>query len=848
MTITSLPPAPSRADPTNFATKADALLGALDTFVSEVNADVLNVNTKSANVDTKNTNVNAKAIQTAADAVQTALDAASALASKNAAELALDTFDDKYLGAKSSDPTLDNDGNALQNGAIYINTTSGLLRGYTTSGGWVQGISAVAGVDSVNGLTGAITLKTLNGSNLTGTGDIIIATDQVIKPLNVSPSNGQVDILEQPVLTSGTFYSLYGTPLNQSRFQISASSTFATILHDSGAITGSLTYTVPMGILQEGVLTYYWRVQHSTVVNAVSYWSEYSTGTSFITKQFFVDLNEVADGLAVLTTIQATYSSSTTYAINAVVIVRSSDRAFIEYKSLQNSNLNNPPASSPSFWEVQYNTNVATSGYLGEVLASQLAVDRGGWLSTTSYILGDMVVIKTGAGFTQGDLTSYVSLTSNSNKPPASNPSDWQQRTALPTGSSLVDALGIWNITPSVKINNDSGWLKFVHNGEVKYIAKKPFLHTVSWNDIAKADCVYGNRTIRIGSKLYRVSLLSGAEADPTTWVSTSTATDNKGAGSEWNTLVYRVHTDVPTDGATTFHGGKQVGSNWMNFTNAQMVMTSADGNGSLTWCKETQASSITTRVLRGYGSLSGFGASDSSTATSFYGFRPCLTLISDLSGYYESEATGAGPSVASLQYDPVTDTGFYGETLSSALYTGSALSTAIGLTAGTLQFDTDPWLKFYWHGQVLFISKKPYRHTVSWDNISTANSVYGVNLGSTGRTRLTKNGDMYDVKLMKGATADPAAASSPGRQWDELMYRVHAEIPTGQIGSNWASYTNTDTQITGNGGYCWMQEVYAPSSTNRVRRGFDSLSYFDATVSSAAGSSFGFRPCLALV
>ena len=675
--------------------------------------------------------------------------------------------------------------------------------------------------------------------------------DQVQQPLNLSPDNATVDVKETPVLTSGTFYSLYGTPLSKSRFQISTVSNFASVLHDSGEITGSLTYIVPAGILQQGALTYYWRVQHSTQVNSVEYWSEYSAGTYFVTKVLFFDTNVQADGLSQLTTIQSLYNPATTYALNANVYVRINDLNFIEYKSLQNSNTGNTPSTSPAFWELIFNNNTSTAGYFGEVLASQLSIDRGEWLSTTAYVTGDMVVLKTGAGFTQSDLTAYVALTSSTNRPPATNPSAWQQRTALPTGSSLVDALGIWNITPAVKINNDSGWLKFVHKGEVKYIAKKPFLHTVSWNDIAKADCVYGDRTIRIGSRLYRVSLLSGAEADPTTWTASSTATDNKGATSEWNELVYRVHTDVPTDGATTYHGGKQVGLNWKNFTDAEMVMTFGSGSGSYTLCKETQAAGTTTRVFRGGVSLSYFFTDVSSNADSNYGFRPCLTLISEpeaSSELYGAEATGVGPSVASLQYDPITDTGFYGEVPSADLYTGSALSTAIGLTAGTLQFDTDPWLKFYWHGQVLFISKKPYRHTVSWENINTANAVYGVNLGSTGRTRLTKGANQFDVKLMKGATADPAAASSPGRQWNELMYRVHTEVPTGQIGSNWAGYTNTDTQITGNGGYCWMQEVYAPSSTSRVFRGSVSLSYFDAVASSAASSSTGFRPCLSLV
>ena len=35
-----------------------------------------------------------------------------------------DSVDDTYLGAKSSPPTLDNDGNALQTGALYFNNSS----------------------------------------------------------------------------------------------------------------------------------------------------------------------------------------------------------------------------------------------------------------------------------------------------------------------------------------------------------------------------------------------------------------------------------------------------------------------------------------------------------------------------------------------------------------------------------------------------------------------------------------------------------------------------------------------------------------------------------------------------
>ena len=52
------------------------------------------------------------------------------------AELAassVDTFDDTYLGAKSSDPSVDNDGDALTTGDLYFNTTNDILRVYNGS-------------------------------------------------------------------------------------------------------------------------------------------------------------------------------------------------------------------------------------------------------------------------------------------------------------------------------------------------------------------------------------------------------------------------------------------------------------------------------------------------------------------------------------------------------------------------------------------------------------------------------------------------------------------------------------------------------------------------------------------
>jgi hypothetical protein len=78
MTITTLPAAPSRADPTNFATKADALLGALAGFVTETNATGVDVTTKSQQAVTSAVTASDAASSASASSVSALASAASA--------------------------------------------------------------------------------------------------------------------------------------------------------------------------------------------------------------------------------------------------------------------------------------------------------------------------------------------------------------------------------------------------------------------------------------------------------------------------------------------------------------------------------------------------------------------------------------------------------------------------------------------------------------------------------------------------------------------------------------------------------------------------------------------------
>ena len=79
-----------------------------------------------------------------ADATAAAASATAAQTAQTGAETAYDNFDDRYLGAKSADPTVDNDGDALVAGMLYFNTTDEAMKVYTGSA-WVAAYVSGAG-------------------------------------------------------------------------------------------------------------------------------------------------------------------------------------------------------------------------------------------------------------------------------------------------------------------------------------------------------------------------------------------------------------------------------------------------------------------------------------------------------------------------------------------------------------------------------------------------------------------------------------------------------------------------------------------------------------------------------
>lgn len=85
------------------------------------------------------------------------------------------TLDALWLGALAADPATGRDGVPLVAGNAYVNTATGYIRAYNGAA-WAQGVSAVAGVTSLNGQIGDLALKTVGGRSLFGVGDIRFET------------------------------------------------------------------------------------------------------------------------------------------------------------------------------------------------------------------------------------------------------------------------------------------------------------------------------------------------------------------------------------------------------------------------------------------------------------------------------------------------------------------------------------------------------------------------------------------------------------------------------------------------------------------------------------------------
>jgi hypothetical protein len=183
-----------------------------------------------------------------------AADAAAAAASATAAAASYDSFDDRYLGAKASNPSVDNDGNALVTGALYWNTTDnsmkvwsgsawGGIQSAVTSSRWSK--TAAGGETTLNGAdNNSVTLSYTAGYEQVYLNGVLL-----VRGDDYTASNGS-SITGISALTAGDIVEV----LSWTPYSVANALTVSTIDAKGDLLVGTASDTI--GRLAVGTDTY----------------------------------------------------------------------------------------------------------------------------------------------------------------------------------------------------------------------------------------------------------------------------------------------------------------------------------------------------------------------------------------------------------------------------------------------------------------------------------------------------------------------------------------------------------------------------------------------------------------
>jgi len=115
--------------------------------------------TEATNASTSASNSATSATASASSAAAASTSETNAASSAAAAAASYDSFDDRYLGAKSSAPTTDNDGDALAEGAMYYDTGDDII--YVWNGStWQTITTGSGGLQAANNLSDVASAST----------------------------------------------------------------------------------------------------------------------------------------------------------------------------------------------------------------------------------------------------------------------------------------------------------------------------------------------------------------------------------------------------------------------------------------------------------------------------------------------------------------------------------------------------------------------------------------------------------------------------------------------------------------------------------------------------------------
>lgn len=545
--------------------------------------------------------------------------------------------------------------------------------------------------------------------------------------------------------------------------------------------------------------------------------------------------------------------------------------------------------------------NTYYGAYFGEVSNDKLVDDynyRGNWLTIkNSYVKSNYtdsstlpIRMKVGYQVTYNNvlyrcIKQDAPSTSANMAVPGVSTTYWEvdTRTALGTPRRVAEEVGIGFGLPDSNCDglssgstsigaikdNTLGYIKYIWKGKLCYTPVKPICSTICWNDLAKREAVAGNRTIRMGEYLYLVRLMKE---------------------DEYKELFTRLTDGTYASNPTEYYGLSE--QQWIEDFQVGSSRYYMTGTGTKSTKDPKNRSSGSWRFVLEY--IPEHSAPYNNLELNFPNMTAADSNFTTVTNGTNGQIVHKLSTGETFIYDKYTDTGYFGTVSYLNFIGGDTLNTVAGFTSGSQLYTTQNWLKFYWHGQILYIPMKVPRYNVSYNNISTHNCHHGQDMGGNGKKTITVNGCTYRLMNFIGSNKNPytltghvytqnyGALYAPNleledgkySQWNELMYRVcygylgyqdkNGVIDAGggylwrdgyneehggyQIGDNWVTFTaqQLNTQYAYESGTaCWDRST---ANNTILRRGdFGVAEWYGNRALSYATSYGGWRGLLAL-
>ncbi len=259
---------------TNAATSTTQANNAASSATASANSATASANSATA-AATSETNASTSETNAATSASNASTSETNAAGSATAAAATFDLFDDAYLGAKSSNPSVDNDGNALQDGALYFDTTNNVMKVYDLgSTTWFQLTPTVTNQTNINTVAGISSEVTAVAGDAADIGTL--ATD-----INGSNNIGTVSgAITNVNLVGGSITNVNAVATNMADVNSFANTYFIGTTAPASPTTGDLWFDSNPSVLVMKVYNGSGFVNAGSAVNGTAQRESYIVGTS----------------------------------------------------------------------------------------------------------------------------------------------------------------------------------------------------------------------------------------------------------------------------------------------------------------------------------------------------------------------------------------------------------------------------------------------------------------------------------------------------------------------------------------------------------------------------------------